>query len=168
MRKLTLNRFSFNSRNYHPTLKSSTVYIHCSTSGSSSVRNHSSSCVSNLISAEGCPNEILKITDSQGFIRMKCESIRDSISEFVVLRPHCFTMMKEKLIPNIFEHCFNKKFYCRIKLQDSLFWEQLTSTCVNKSDSGKQDKLEISLLETPLKNYSDKMKYFRKKFLWIF
>ena len=168
IRELTLNRFSFNSTNYHPTLKSSTVYIHCSTSGSSSVRNHSSSCVSNLISAEGCPNEILKITDSQGFIRMKCESIRDSISEFVVLRPHCFTMMKEKLIPNIFEHCFNKKFYCRIKLQDSLFWEQLTSTCVNKSDSGKQDKLEISLLETPLKNYSDKMNYFRKIFYGSF
>ena len=168
IRELTLNRFSFNSTNYHPTFKSSTVYIHCSTSGSSSVRNHSSSCVSNLISAEGCPNEILKITDSQGFIRMKCESIRDSISEFVVLRPHCFMMIKEKLIPNIFEHCFNKKFYCRIKLQDSLFWEQLTSTCVNKSDSGKQDKLEISLLETPLKNYSDKMKYFRKNFYGSF
>ena len=129
--------------NNNPTLKSIEVCRHWATSGSSSVRNHRSLSVCNLNPAEDTANAILK-TDSQGLIkRMKCESIKDSISEFLV-RPYSFAAMKEKLIPNTFEHCTsNKIFYCSIKLQDSLFWKQLT--IVNKSKDGKQDKMEISL-----------------------
>ena len=156
IRKLMLRGSSCTSNN-NPTLKSIEVCRHWTTSGSSSVRT-----VCNLNPAEDTANAILK-TDSQGLIkRMKCESIKDSISEFLV-RPYSFVAMKEKLIPNTFEHFPNNKiFYCSIKLQDSLFWKQLT--IVNKSKDGKQDKMEISLLETPMKNYFDKKNCFRKIF----
>ena len=156
IRKLMLKGSSCTSNN-NPTLKSIEVCRHWTTSGSSSVRT-----VCNLNPAEDTANAILK-TDSQGLIkRMKCESIKDSISEFLV-RPYSFVAMKEKLIPNTFEHFTNNKiFCCSIKLQDSLFWKQLT--IVNKSKDGKQDKMEISLLETPMKNYFDKKNCFRKIF----
>ena len=158
--KLTLNRFSFTSTNYHPTLKSCTVYIHCSTSDSSSVRNHRSSCVCNLRSAGGCPNEILKITDSQQFI---CK-MRDSSSRSSALKAERLAVMKEKIIFNIIEpNCKNKKKHCNIKLQDVLLWMKISpNTSSNRHYGAKKEKPKINSLETTLKNDSSKRNYFQE------
>ena len=163
--KLTLNRFSFTSTNYHPTLKSCTVYIHCSTSDSSSVRNHRSSCVCNLRSAGGCPNEILKITDSQQFI---CK-MRDSSSRSFALKAERLAVMKEKIIFNIIEpNCKNKKKHCNIKLQDVLLWMKISpSTYSNRHYSAKKEKPKINSLETILKNDYNKRNYFQEHFYLV-
>ena len=148
IRKLMLNRFSFTSTNYHPTLKSSTVYIHCSTSDSSSVRSHRSSCVCNLSSAEACPNEILKTMNSQGLIcKMKCKLSRDSR----------LAAMKEKIISNTIEpYYMNKKYYC------ILWMKILPSTFSDRHYGDKKEKPKISYLEATLKNDSDKRNYFQE------